>query len=265
MKRDVFFISDSTGMTAQRLGESLLAQFDHINFECHKIPFINDTERARDAAAKIQQACLSSKQSAIVIESIVDPELQAIIATTEAYRIDLLRTFLQPLEQVLGQESNHRVGRRPKQDVHQLDASSAVHFAMSNDDGAKTKHYDDADLIILGVSRTGKTPTSMYMALQFGLKTANYPITDEDLEEDRLPKALVPFQGKLFGLTMSPLKLSTIRNQRMPNSRYATVRQCEYELNAAESMYRRYKIPYIDTSDLSIEEIASKLRHDAAL
>ncbi len=260
-RRSVFFISDGTGITAETLGHSLLSQFDTVEFEEQTLPYVDSAEKALAAVQAINERAHIDEARPIVIDTIIAPELRSILRTANAFRLDVFDAFVGSLEQELSQHSANTVGKS-----HAIVSEStygtridAVHFALDNDDGARTRHYDRADLILIGVSRSGKTPTSIYMALQFGIHVANYPLTEEDLVDMNLPAVLRPFKKKLFGLTIEPQRLAAIRHQRKPDSRYATLRQCEQEIRAATAIYNREGIHYVDSTHLSIEEISTKI------
>lgn len=261
IKRTVFFISDSTGITAKTLGQSVLSQFENVSFETIMIPYVDDVEKAHAALKRIEQAQLADGVAPIIFDTVINRELSAILSQAQGCRFDLLNTYLKPLEAELKVQSSERVGKAHGRasDPEYKDRMDAVHYAMENDDGANTRYYDKADIILIGVSRCGKTPTSLYMALQYGIFAANYPITEDDMDEIGLPKHLKTHKHKLFGLTTDPERLSVIRNERRANSRYASIRQCEYEVNTAEAIYRRFGIPFINTADFSVEEIAAKV------
>ena len=272
MKRKVFFLSDSTGMTAENLGRSLLEQFNQIQFESVTKPFIDTPEKAMDVAAEINLETQTETDRPIVIDTIVNSEVRNIIKQTDCFHINILSTFLVPLEKELGVQSTHTVGHRAifKENGNLLNKAymeriESVHFALANDDGMHIHRYSDADIILIGVSRTGKTPTSVYLGIQFGIKAANYPLIPDDLEINELPSALADHKSKLFGLTIRAGRLAEIRNQRKPNSRYASLRNCVDEIRQAEALYRRHGIPYIDTTQLSIEEISARMLLQAGI
>lgn len=260
-KRTVFFISDSTGITAKTLGQSVLSQFENLEYEAVVVPYVDDVEKAKATLQRIEQAYQADGLSPIIFDTVIDRKLNAVLSQAKGKRFDILNTYLTPLEKELGLTASARVGKAHGRahDPEYKDRIDAVHFAMENDDGATVRYYDKADLILIGVSRCGKTPTSLYMALQYGIFTANYPITPDDMDDISLPKHLKEHKAKLFGLTTDPERLSTIRNERRPNSRYASIRQCEYEVQAAEAIYRRYGIPFVNTADFSVEEISAKI------
>ncbi|MFC3151176.1 pyruvate, water dikinase regulatory protein [Litoribrevibacter euphylliae] len=263
MKRTVFFISDGTGITAEALGNALLTQFEGIEFDRVLLPYIDTIDKARATLERIHKANNNDGVRPIIFDTIVNKEIREFIRTGDGFPIDIFETFLSPLEQELGHSSSYSVGKS-----HSIDEENrykgridAVHFAMDNDDGALTKNYDKADIILVGVSRCGKTPTCIYMALQYGLCAANYPLTEEDMKEGiiHLPKFLENNKHKLFGLTIDAENLSNIRNERRANSRYASLAQCEMEVDLVEELFIRFDIPYINSTYFSIEEISAKI------
>ncbi|MET4024851.1 regulator of PEP synthase PpsR (kinase-PPPase family) [Marinobacter sp. MBR-99] len=261
MKRTAFFISDGTGLTAEALGHALLAQFEKIDFERITVPYIDDEEKAHDLVKRINKAAEVDGAAPLVLDTIVNSSIREIISTADGFMIDIFGTFLSPLEQELNSSSSYTVGKS-----HAINNAgsyerriNAVNFALDNDDGARTRHYNEADLILVGASRSGKTPTCLYLALQYGIKAANYPITEEDLEDQKLPAALRPHKEKIFGLTIEPERLATIRNERRPNSRYSSIQQCMHEIEEIELMYKRERIPYLNTTAYSVEEISTRI------
>lgn len=260
-KIPVFFISDSTGITAQTLGKSILSQFDAIEFEHHVLPYIDTEEKAQAVVAQINQTQQQTGVEPIVFDTVVNPAINHILASATALNFDVLNTYLKPIESHLNISSNHMVGKAHGvvEDPEYQSRIQAVQFALDNDDGGKTNRYEMADLILIGVSRCGKTPTCLYLAMQFGIYAANYPITEEDMDEIALPRALKPHRDKLFGLSINPERLSSIRQERKANSRYASSSQCDFEVKTVETLYRRFGIDFINTTDVSVEEIAAKI------
>jgi regulator of PEP synthase PpsR (kinase-PPPase family) len=261
MKRSAFFVSDGTGITAENLGKTLLSQFPQVQFEMHTLPFINDPDKSRAALEKIREWSTGDDGRPIIVCTIIHPEVRSIIKAADALVIDTMNDFLMQLETELKHPTELSVGRAhaiAEGGMYQR-RMEAVHFALDNDDGATTKGYDSADLILIGVSRSGKTPSCLYMALQFGIRAANYPLTEEDMETGYLPRMLKPYRHKLFGLTIDPERLSVIRNERKPNSRYASLRQCQAEIREVESIYRRERLPCLSTTKYSVEEISSRI------
>lgn len=261
MKRSVFFISDRTGITAEMLGQALLAQFEGIAFDETTLPFIDNEITARQAVQKIDQAFERDGLPPIIFDTMVRPELRAIIRESKGMVIDMFQAFVPTLEKALDSKCLYRVGGTHS--MHNVSAYEnrieAVNYTLNNDDGAITKYYDQADLILIGVSRSGKTPTSLYLAMQFGIKAANYPITEEDMDSDELPKPLRLYRQKLFGLTIAPERLAEIRNERRANSRYASVEQCQREVATVLAMYHRHEVQFLDTTSKSVEEISAKV------
>lgn len=260
-QRTVFFVSDQTGVTAETLGHSLLTQFDGLELRPVTLPFISSPDKAREAAAKISAAAAEEGISPVVFATFVNDEVRNIVRDSPCRFFDFFDAFLGPLEQEFGQPSTHALGRaHGMADLTAYTARiNATNFALANDDGARTRDYDTADVVLVGVSRSGKTPTCVYMALQYGTYAANYPLADEDLDGNRLPAAVAGHRHKLFGLTIRPDRLQQIRQERRPDSRYASMQQCTWEVRMAEQLFERHGIPCLETTDCSIEEIASRV------
>ncbi|HEY4367374.1 MAG TPA: pyruvate, water dikinase regulatory protein [Steroidobacteraceae bacterium] len=260
-RRTVFFVSDQTGVTAETMGHSLLTQFDGQAFRQVTLPFISTVDKAQEAVRRINATGETEGLRPVVFSTLVQEDMREIIKQANALFLDFFDAFLGPLEAELQAKSSRMQGRaHGMQDIGAYTLRiNATNFALANDDGAITRDYDRADLILVGVSRSGKTPTCLYMALQYGIFAANYPFADEEFETGRLPDALVHHARKLYGLTIVPERLQQIRNERRPNSRYSSHSQVEYELRAAEGIFRRYDIPSINTTECSIEEIASRI------
>lgn len=266
--RTVFFISDGTGITAETLGHSLLAQFPEAKFRQVRAPFVDDIDKAIDCAAQIREAAREDGVRPLVFSTLVNPDTVAALRKADALFMDLFERFIGPLETELGQRSTHAVGR-----FHGVAESNdykrrieAINFALAHDDGVSTNgELDEADVVLVGVSRSGKTPTSLYLAMQFGVKAANYPLIPEDFERNKLPGELQTFRGKLFGLTIAPERLSQIRQERRPNSRYAALENCRYEIEAAQKLMRRENIRWLDSTTKSIEEISATILQSVRL
>jgi regulator of PEP synthase PpsR (kinase-PPPase family) len=264
--RQVYFLSNGTAITAETLGMSLLAQFPDHPFQTHTVPFVDTLEKAHAFANEINRELDASGQLPIVICTMGDEDLVKIIKQCKALVIDPFGDILPRLEKALAAQ-HHQPGESHRTANPSLYESriDAIDYAMLHDDGGKTQNYDEADIILVGVSRSGKTPSCLYLALQFGIKAANYPITEEDMDTDRLPKPIAPFKERLYGLTTDLQRLVNIREERRPNSRYASVNQCRFELRAVEEMYARHRIPYINTSRMSVEEISARIIRDNGL
>ncbi|MFT6154560.1 MAG: regulator of PEP synthase PpsR (kinase-PPPase family) [Bermanella sp.] len=267
MKRKAFFISDGTGITAETLGHSLLAQFESIEFEQVTLPYVDTAEKAAEVVERLNKVELKTGQKPIVFDTIVNQDIRDVITKANAFKVDIFATFLSPLETELEMASSYTVGKSHAggNDAGYMSRIDAVNFALDNDDGSKIKHYDKADIILVGVSRSGKTPTCLYLALQFGIKAANYPLTEEDLQNFSIPDALKPHKQKIFGLTIDPERLAAIRNKRKANSRYASLAQCYYETEEVEHLYQQEQISFLSTTDLSVEEISTKIMQKANL
>lgn len=261
MTRTVFFISDGTGITAETLGRSLLSQFELVVFDYVTIPNVNTEEKAKRALEKIEQANQLHGNRPIVFATLVNTEISRLFHHSMGLFIDFFQTFIHPIEKELGYQSSHMVGKSHgvKNDRDYMARISAVNYALAYDDGVNLGDYHHADVILLGVSRSGKTPTCLFLGLQFGIFAANYPLTEEDIGEFELPPPLRKYKPKVFGLTIDPLRLHKIRQERLPNRPYAALKQCETEITFAESLFKRVSIPYLDTTSRSIEEIAAEI------
>ena len=236
MKRSVFFISDGTGITAETLGHSLLAQFGSVKFEEFTLPYIDSIERAHQAVLKINQVAAEDGCKPIIIDTLVNKEIRQIITNANGCMFDVFETFVGKLEEELGVQPTNQIGKHTVNTLSYKTRIDAIHFALDNDDGARTRHYDSADIILIGVSRSGKTPTCIYLAMQFGIRAANYPLTEDDLDDNCLPKSLKEHKNKLFGLMIDAERLTAIRTERKANSRYASPQQCQMELRAVEGI-----------------------------
>ncbi len=265
--RQVFFVSNGTAITAETLGHSLLAQFPMLQFKTKTIPFINTEEKAVAVCEEINRGINVLNELPVVIATMADPELKKIVNQSKALILDPFSDFLPRLEKILSEQSanlggvSHRIANPSLYESR----INAIDFSLIHDDGGKTRNYHESDIILIGVSRTGKTPSCLYLALQFGLKAANYPITEEDMESDILPVPIRPFKNRLYGLTTDAHRLVNIRQERRPNSRYSSMEQCRFELRAAEEMYHRHNIPYLNSTTMSVEEIATRIVENTGL
>jgi regulator of PEP synthase PpsR (kinase-PPPase family) len=264
--RQVYFLSNGTAITAETLGMSLLAQFPDHSFQTHTIPFVDSPEKAKAVTEEINRCIDASGQQPIVICTMGDESLIKVIKRSKALVIDPFGDILPRLEKALAAQHHQPFeSHRTVNPSHYESRIDAIDYAMLHDDGSKTQNYGEADIILVGVSRSGKTPSCLYLALQFGIKAANYPITEEDMDSDQLPKPIAPFKERLYGLTTDLQRLINIREERRPNSRYASTNQCRFELRAVEEMYLRHRIPYINTSRMSVEEISARIIRDNGL
>ena len=257
--RTVFVISDGTGITAETFGTALMAQFD-ITPRIVRIPFVDTVDKAHQAVRQINHNSEVEGKKSIVFSTLVNPDVVAVItAHCNGLLMDMFGTFVQPLEDELGLKSQHRVGRFSdiSQSKEYLNRMEAINYTLAHDDGQTHADLSGADVVLIGVSRSGKTPTSLYLAMQFGLKVANYPLIPEDFDRKQLPPALEPIRKKLFGLTIDPQRLSDIRNERRPNSRYASLQNCRHEVAEAEAMMRRAGVQWLSSTHKSIEEIST--------
>src|SRR5690606_23053814 len=265
--RTVFFVSDRTGITAETLGHSLLTQFDGSRFRQVTVPFVSTVEKAQAFAERINRTAEEEGMVPIVFSTLVTEEARNIVSSANCLFLDFFDAFIGPLERHLGMKSSHTAGRaHGMQDIGTYTTRiDAMNFALANDDGVTTRNYDRADVALIGVSRSGKTPTCLYLALHYGVYAANYPLTEEDLESGKFPPALLPFRHKLYGLTIDAMRLQQIRNERRPDSRYASMVQVNRELKMAEELFRKNNIPFFDTTTSSIEEIATTIIHETGI
>lgn len=260
MRRTVLFISDGTAITAETFGHSLLTQFSGHEFRQVRLPFVDTVEKAREAADLIDRAAEKDGPKPLVFSTIVDGDIGVALRESNAHVFDMFATFMPQLEEILGTAGSHSVGKAHGiSDTHRYeDRMEATNYALTHDDGI-SKRLENADVILVGVSRSGKTPTCLYMALHFGLKAANYPLTEEDLEKPRLPDFLRKHKRKLYGLTIDAERLAEIRQTRRPDSRYASLKQCRYEVDAAESLLRSEGVSMLSSTRASVEELASRI------
>ena len=265
--RSAFFISDRTGITAEMLGHSLLTQFEQISFNGTTLPFIDSEDKAQAAVEQINAAARRDGVRPLVFSTLVDASISAVVARADALVLDCFQVFIAPMEAELGMRSSHEVGlsHSTANSAGYFRRIDAVNFALSYDDGQSTRELDHADVILIGVSRSGKTPTCLYLALQYGIKAANYPLIPEDFGAMQLPGVLTRMRSKLFGLTIMPDRLHQIRNERRPGSQYASLPNCVAEVREGEALMRNEDIPYLDTTTRSIEELASTILHAANL
>jgi len=261
IKRTVFFVSDQTGITAETMGHSLMTQFDGFEFRQVTVPFISTVDKAIEAVRKIDLVGKQEGVRPIVFSTLVQEDVRNVVRGSTGFFLDFFDPFLAPLENELKTQSHHLTSRTHRMaDTHAYAMRiDATNFALANDDGSVVRDYERADVILVGVSRSGKTPTCLYLAMQYGIFAANYPLTEDDLECRNLPAPLEMYARKLFGLTIKPDRLQQIRNGRRPDSRYSSSRQVAFEVRAAESLFERHGIPVIDATECSIEEISSRI------
>jgi regulator of PEP synthase PpsR (kinase-PPPase family) len=258
--RTVFFVSDGTGITAETFGHSVLTQFE-LRFRQVRLPFIDTLDKAHDAVRKINEAFATDGQRPIIFSTLVKAELSDVIRNCKGMYMDMFQTFVAPLEQELGVKSTHTIGRSHNivDSEEYKNRIEAINFSLAHDDGQSHKNLSSADVILVGVSRSGKTPTSLYLAMQYGIKAANYPLIPDDFERGKLPSSLYEFKSKIFGLTITPERLSEIRNERRAGSKYAALENCRYEVNEAEMMMKREGIRWLSSTTKSIEEISTTI------
>ena len=258
--RTVFIVSDGTGITAEAFGHSVITQFD-LKFKQVRMPFIDSIEKAENAVRVINESFEQTGNRPIVFSTLVQTEFAKIIFQSKGLHMDLIQTFVAPLEEELGIKSTHTVGRshNTANTEEYKKRIEAINYSLAHDDGQSNKNLAEADVILVGVSRSGKTPTTLYLAMQYGIKAANCPLIPDDFERGKLPSALPEFKGKLFGLSIAPDRLSEIRNERRPGSKYASLENCRYEVNEAEAMMKREGIKWLSSTAKSIEEISTTI------
>ena len=266
-KRTAFFVSDRTGITAEMLGHSLLTQFESVRFQEVTLPFVDTVEKALEVVTLVNQAHSTEGVRPIVISTLVNAEIAAIVGSANALFLDCFEIFIAPLEKELGITASHAVGRSHSVNnivnyYHRIDS---VNYALAHDDGVSSRDLSEADIILVGVSRCGKTPTCLYLAMQFGIRAANYPLVPEDFSSMQLPSQLRALRGRLYGLSIKPERLQQIRTERRPGSKYATLANCEFEVREAEALMRQEGIPYLDATSKSVEELATTIVHQAKL
>jgi regulator of PEP synthase PpsR (kinase-PPPase family) len=266
-KRSAFFISDRTGITAEMLGHSLLTQFEMVVFNEVTLPFIDTVAKAGTVVQQINVQGASDGVRPLIISTLVDQEISAVVSKANALFLDCFEIFIRPMEKELGVSATHAVGRSHSAtdfaDYHHR--IEAVNYTLGHDDGASTRDLTGADIILVGVSRCGKTPTCLYLAMQFGIRAANYPLIPEDFANRQLPGQVKNLRSRLYGLTIKPERLQQIRNERRPGSTYATLTNCEFEIREAEAMMRRENIPFLDATSKSVEELATVIVSEAKL
>jgi regulator of PEP synthase PpsR (kinase-PPPase family) len=266
-ERTVFIISDGTGITAETFSHSVLSQFEQVNFRTIRIPFVDSREKLLESVERINHNAAQTGATPLVFSTLVDPEMAELLRGANATFLDLFGTFVKPLEEALGMKSSHSVGRSHAGGTNKQyrDRIEAINFSLSHDDGQFIHDLEKADVILVGVSRCGKTPTSLYLAMQYAIKAANFPLIPEDFERGSLPSTLAPFRSKLFGLSIQPERLSEVRNERRPESKYASLAQCRYEVAEAERLMRMEGIAFLSTTTRSIEEISTKVLQEVGL
>ncbi|MGD8206861.1 MAG: pyruvate, water dikinase regulatory protein [Thiohalocapsa sp.] len=261
MKRTVYLVSESTGITAETLGHTLLSQFEGVDFERVYMPYIDTELRARALTRRMQEAYERDGARPIVFATMLDDDIARILQQGNCFYLELFERFVEPLSAELGVAPSRKSGRshaitKPSSYTKRIDA---INFAMANDDGVRPDNFRYADVVLAGVSRSGKTPTCLYLAMHYGLRSANYPITEEDFERRELPPELRQLNGRLYGLTIDPRRLQTIREERRPGSEYASLQRCRQDVRDAQTMLKRIGVTVLNTTNLSIEEISAQI------
>jgi regulator of PEP synthase PpsR (kinase-PPPase family) len=266
-KRTAFFVSDRTGITAEMLGHSLLTQFESVRFQEVTLPFVDSVEKARDVVRQINELAEKEQARPIVISTLVNTDIAEVVRAANALFLDCFEIFISPLEKELGVGASHAIGRSHSVNdfVNYHHRIESVNYTLSHDDGISTRDLSQADVILVGVSRCGKTPTCLYLAMQYGVRAANYPLVPEDFSTTQLPAHLQPLRPRLYGLTIRPERLQQIRNERRPGSKYATLANCEFEVREAEALMHQEGIRILDVTTKSVEELATTILLEAKL
>lgn len=266
-KRTVFYLSDRTGITVETLGHSLLTQFDGIEWKIINVPFLDTVEKAHAVMSHINDAVERDGQRPLVFSTLLKPEILDVIKQGNCRIFDFFETFIRSIEEELHQPFARMAGRSHGLQHHlsYFKRIAAINFVLAHDDGVSPQNFDEADIILIGVSRCGKTPTCLYLGLQYGIAAANYLLTPDDMQVMQLPKLLESVKNKLFGLTLSPAQLYFIRQERRPNSPYASLAQCQQEIQWQELLFQSLNIPYLDTTRISIEEISAVILNRCGL
>lgn len=267
LERTVFIISDGTGITAETFSHSVLSQFESVSFKQVRVPFIDSIEKADGVVQRINRCASEQGYQPIVFTTLVNPDVLSRVKLANALFLDLFGAFVEPLENNLGMKSSHSIGKSHKgvSSTQYRNRIEAINFSLAHDDGQFITGLAQADVILVGVSRCGKTPTSLYLAMQYGVKAANFPLIPEDFERGGLPNTVLPYRSKLFGLTIQPERLTEVRHERRPDSKYASLEQCRYEVAEAERLMRRESIPMLSTTTKSIEEISTTVLQEVGL
>ncbi|RPH63432.1 MAG: kinase/pyrophosphorylase [Burkholderiales bacterium] len=265
--RTVFYVSDGTGVTAETFGHSLLTQFEHLRLREVRLPFVDSVDKARLAVDRIDQQALIDRHRPIVFSTLVDASINDVVRLANCRFLDLFASFVEPLESEFGVRSTHTIGRShtaTNTEAYQR-RIAAINYSLAHDDGQLHADLANAEVILIGVSRSGKTPTSLYLAMQHGVRAANYPLIPDDFERRRLPAVLYRYKSKLFGLSIAPERLAEIRHERRPGSRYASIENCRHEVSEAESMMRREGVRWLSSTTKSIEEIAATILQELGI
>jgi hypothetical protein len=230
--RVAYCVSDHTGVTVEAVAKSVLSQFPALEFSLIALPFVDSKPKAEEAAAQI-----AASPGALVFSSLTDPALRAILRDAHLNLFDVFELIAPSVEAALGQTATPAGGRIHGMANDYEARMDAVNFALNLDDGLNPERLGQADLILVGVSRVGKTPSALYLALQYGLRAANYPLTPDDLAQKSLPGVLLAHLPRLRALTLSAERLAVIRQARYPGSRYASLQECREEIVAAERLF----------------------------
>jgi regulator of PEP synthase PpsR (kinase-PPPase family) len=262
--KDIYYISDSTGILITNLGESLICQFPEISFHEEKFPYVRTVKDAKKTLEYILEQSLGRRP--IIFSTIMDMEVRNIFRSPEVEFFDAFDFFLDPLETCLEAKALRVPGfSRHGDDVTMSKRVDAIHYCLDHDDGTKDYEFEEADVILLGVSRAGKTPVSVYLATQMGLKAANFPLTSEYLSRSKMPDSVMSNLQRAVALTTTPEMLRGMREKRYPNSTYAKLTTCIDEIQQAEQLFKRHHVPIISSAGKSIEEVATQVTQEIGL
>lgn len=256
--KDVYYVSGNTGILAKEMGNAMLCQFPEVSFNEELIPFVRTESQAKKALERILTQ--SPGRYPLVFSTLFSKNLNRIFDTPEIEYLNICDHFLEQLEEMLEVKPIREPGTARALDNSTMTKRvNAIHFSIAHDDGTGTKDYDEADLIIVGVSRSGKTPVSIFLATQMGIKTANYPLVDDDLQSGRLPSEIVRNKKKVIGLSTTPEMLHSFREKRYKGSSYAQISTCKSELRMSDQIFLKYQIPVVFSDGRSIEETATQV------
>jgi regulator of PEP synthase PpsR (kinase-PPPase family) len=273
-KQPVYFISDNTGLSTETVGKMLITQFQDLEFSTVTMPFIKTKSLALKSLEQIHRETYQQRKkdsltrSPIILSTLINTQLREVFSNAGYLYLDLFEMFLPKLESLLQSPATGEMGlaHALDQDKQYSKRMSAVNFTLNYDDGAHPGDYSKAEVILIGLSRSGKTPTCLYLALQFGIKAANYPIIpEEESNEMTLPKSLEKHKSKLFGLIINPKRLQALRHERIPFSDYSALNQCQKENDFIQKLYAHYHLPFLDSTDLSVEELSTKIMKNLGL
>ena len=257
----IYLISDSTGETLDRIFIAIKAQFKNIEYKIHTYSFTRTENQIYKILSEAEKHSTS-----IILYSIVDSSLAKYLANTSDEKnipcFGVLGDLILSFSKLLNQKASHLPSGQYALNDEYYKRISAIQFTMNHDDGNLVKELSKSDIILLGVSRTSKTPTSIYLANK-GFKTSNIPL----INENSIPKILKdnPKLACVVGLNTEPERLVDIRKNRMnslketENKSYTNLENIKKEIDQAKDTFRKYKWPVIDVTRKSVEETAASI------